>query len=162
MSGPDTGVVTYNGPSSLPECFTVHWESGDVTHHTWRELRPMLARATVVVSAMAIPGQKVEKIDYTSVEGLATALNRLMPGAWDSRWVARLVNSMPGGVNSLQHPGQPRPGEPECCETLEAEVQPLIRLIDFTRVPVIVDPFSGTGTVARVFGQQPGPESHHQ
>ena len=80
-------------------------------------------------------------------DGVMGALDTLMPGNHSLPHATRLSHMMPGQVNFLQRPGQARPGQPQCVATTPGEVQALLRVIDISLTPNVLDPWSGTGGV---------------
>jgi hypothetical protein len=85
--------------------------------------------------------------DWAQPGSVADALQLLMPGTYSAAHVTRLAASMPGQPQFLQDAHQPLPGQPECVQTLPAEVAPLLDALDLSSCVHIVDPWCGTGGV---------------
>jgi hypothetical protein len=90
--------------------------------------------------------------DLTQPSGVQAAMQLLMPGAFAAKDATRLSNIVRG---ALQHsrlpPQQQGPGMGYVPMTL-GEVQPLLEGVDFSGCSSFYDPFSGAGTISRVFG----------
>jgi site-specific DNA-cytosine methylase len=111
----------------------------------------------VAVSALEIKPPRAPPLpampadwDLTTGEGVLKAMEFLLPGQHGRRHATRLSNLAPGGLHHLQGAGQQRPGQPQCVATEEAEVVALLRAVDLERVDGVLDPWCGTGTIARV------------
>ena len=113
------------------------------------ELSPLLVRrrAKVTDSATSSHVQPDTLPDFwclTDAPSLSTALQSLMPGTWAASHITRLSRSLndvycPSKLLSL--PLAPTSG---------AEVESLCDFLDLTQLGVVLDPWVGTGTVARV------------
>lgn len=92
-----------------------------------------------------------DEFDLRSTAGVQQALQHLMPGRWTRGHATRLASLTPGGHQFLQQPGQHTPGQPQRVPTMTAEVDELFEVVDLARVGTVVDVFSGTGAVKKVF-----------
>ena len=161
------GTVHYLGTAAGNMPFEARYENGTVERMGIRQLRGCLrdevargaqdrARRTKrrQVLAACMRGLPDEWV-LGNAEGMGKALAWLMPGVKPSvAHVGRLVNRVPGGSRFLQELGQPNTGGPECVATLVEEIEPLFRCVDFGQCSGVLDPWSGTGTVARVLKKE--------
>ncbi len=82
-------------------------------------------------------------------EQLLAALQLLMPGDWHQGHITGLARKMPGATGFLSSRLDGRPA-PECVPTLDTEVERLLQCVHLGLCATVLDPFSGTGTMARV------------
>ena len=159
------GRVEYLGDEHRPWCYTVHFTNGYKENFTWAKLHKLVApegtemptaepAAEAAMATAALPNglshlPRTWQLDTR--EGVLRALELLMPGEHGTAHATRLSRQMPGQPNFLQKPGQHTPGEPECVHTMPGEVQRLLDALDFSTMHRILDPWSGTGGVAKMF-----------
>jgi hypothetical protein len=76
-----------------------------------------------------------------SADGVRLALKTMMPGKWDVKHASRLANTI-SAVTGVDRTAAP------CAITSADEVQPLLQCLDFSQLPRILDPWSGTQGVS--------------
>ena len=155
---PYKGRAEYYGWGVRPP-FRVTFEDGEVHQMTTAQLKKIVvsrhqrsATAAAAVAAAHVPTAESlpDAFELNSKEGVNQALEYLMPGVWPASSVTRLLSRTPGGSRFLQQEGDPRPGQPECVGTEEAEVEALHQAVDLTQCGgEFFDPFVGTGGIAR-------------
>ena len=157
------GEAHFLGQEARPKAYEVRYTDGSTERMSLSELRKHLtpepandrgrrsSRTALAVSTESLP----DKWDLGKVAGVRGALAKLMPhGEPSANLVGRLVNRVPAGPLFLQRDGQATPNQPECVSTIAAELEPLLQVVDFSKCTGVLDPWSGTGTVARVFRQK--------
>lgn len=89
----------------------------------------------------------------TEAAGVLEALQLLMPGPWTSDHATRL--SQPGGERRHQRDPSPyRFSEIEQVEAMDSGLRALLRAVAFGSEQHLADPFSGCGSIERVFAQE--------
>ena len=144
-------TVKYLGPSYYPNCFELEYEPGQVERVTMRELRLLLRNTPKdlpVCTALAAPHPDPlpDYWDLSVHRNMRRALETLMPGTHHASHIAALCNSVPGG-----HRFEQGTGMPECVPTTDEELAVLLQSLNFSLITTVVDPWSGTGTIARKF-----------
>jgi hypothetical protein len=107
--------------------------------------------AAVLATVANLP-ELPDSWDVSQPGQLREALELLMPGQWHQGHITGLSKKMPGAVGFLQPAGPGGELMPECVPTMETEVLRLLECVQLGLCVNVLDPFSGTGTIAKVLG----------
>lgn len=170
---PMRATVHYLGFDKMPYPFDVTYADGSSDRLSLRQVRHSLLPENAVVPApVSVPSARGGRItratglhssaqlydelprvfDLSSTTGVRVALDELMPGPWSVEHVAKLSQFCPGGDRYRPAPARPSQStSPEGVQTFPEEVTALLIAVDFSFTTSIVDMFSGSGTIRKVF-----------
>jgi hypothetical protein len=144
------GVARFVDANRRPHYFDVEWQDGTVEQRVSitkvkNRLKPSAA-ATALLAYEPLP----DHWDLTCVDGVSAAVSRLMPGSWQRAHLTRLANAFKHAHDRAHIAALPPPLTP----TGENEVHALAAFLDLSQLSTAVDPWTGTGTIARLLGQR--------
>ncbi|GIM13919.1 hypothetical protein Vretimale_16977, partial [Volvox reticuliferus] len=147
------GTARYKGGGAGRQSYDIVYDDGLVETVSPSVVRRHLLQVEQppAKALMTARSELPEQWDLREPAGVKRALALLMPGTQPTETLlARLAKRVPGGAAFLQRPGQPTPGQPECVETADEEIRPLLDTVDLSRCAGVLDPWTGKGNVARV------------
>lgn len=143
------GVLQYQGPEIAPHFFIVKFEDGDQHPMSLAMAqRYLLPEGEVMPAAVASAVQLQPPAAWDLLgqpDQLLAVLQQLMPGEWQSRWVTRMANNTAAVQAAAGQQRQPLP----LTLTDPAEVDILVSRVLLQQCQHVLEPFNGTGTVAR-------------
>jgi hypothetical protein len=134
------GTVRFTSADNRPYYFDIEYDDntrdvGKSTTFVRNRLLPPGTAAVVTPPAW----------DLTVPEGVEAALQQLMPGSWTKGHMSSLANQI---ARTYAEP-QSAPITP----TVPGEVHALLKLVDFTQIGAVLDPWAGNGMIKVELGK---------